>query len=93
MGVCTNFTTTIRPIEVQARPSTRDISLGGVDVFETTVQKTNIRLKDIMRELGWEDWHKAYAGLRTTLHTLRDCLTPGGDCPVRRAARGTGDGQ
>src|SRR5262245_66570725 len=47
----------------------------GLDVFDTTVQKTNIWLKDIMQELGWEDRHKAYMGLRTTLHALRDRLT------------------
>jgi uncharacterized protein (DUF2267 family) len=48
----------------------------GLDVFDTTVQKTNIWLKDIMQALGWEDRHKAYGGLRTTLHALRDRLTP-----------------
>ena len=48
----------------------------GLDVFDTTVQKTNVWLKDIMQELGWEDRHKAYMGLRTTLHALRDRLTP-----------------
>jgi uncharacterized protein (DUF2267 family) len=29
-----------------------------------------------MQALGWEDRHKAYGGLRTTLHALRDRLTP-----------------
>jgi uncharacterized protein (DUF2267 family) len=44
-------------------------------VFDATLQKTNIWLKDIMQELGWEDRHKAYVSLRTTLHALRDRLT------------------
>jgi uncharacterized protein (DUF2267 family) len=47
----------------------------GLDVFDTTVQKTNVWLKDIMEELGWEDRHRAYEGLRVTLHALRDRLT------------------
>ena len=47
----------------------------GLDVFDTTVHKTHVWLNDIMQELGWEDRHKAYLGLRTTLHALRDRLT------------------
>lgn len=46
----------------------------GLDVFDTTVQKTNLWLKDLMAELGWEDRHKAYGSLRTMLHALRDRL-------------------
>jgi len=52
------------------------MSTTGLEVFDTTVQKTNIWLRDIMQELGWEDRHKTYVGLRTTLHALRDRLTP-----------------
>lgn len=51
------------------------MSMTGLEVFDTTVQKTNLWLKDIMQELGWEDRHKAYMALRTTLHALRDRLT------------------
>ena len=51
------------------------MSMTGLDVFDTTVQKTNIWLKDIMQELGWADRHKAYVSLRITLHALRDRLT------------------
>lgn len=47
----------------------------GLDVFDSTIQKTNLWLKDLMQELGWEDRHKAYQGLRVTLQTLRDRLT------------------
>ena len=39
----------------------------GLDVFDTTIQKTNLWLKDLMWELGWEDRHRAYEGLRVTL--------------------------
>jgi len=51
------------------------MSTTGLEVFDTTIQKTNLWLKDIMQELGWEDRHKAYMALRTTLHALRDRLT------------------
>jgi uncharacterized protein (DUF2267 family) len=51
------------------------MSATGLDVFDTTVHKTNSWLKEIMRELEWEDRHKAYLALRATLHALRDRLT------------------
>jgi uncharacterized protein (DUF2267 family) len=51
-----------------------DKTMTGLDVFDTTVQKTHIWLNEIMQELGWEDRYKAYPGLRTTLHALRDRL-------------------
>ena len=51
------------------------MSTTGLAVFDTTVQKTNVWLKGIMQELGWEDRHKAYMALYTTLHALRDRLT------------------
>ncbi|MBX5492680.1 MAG: DUF2267 domain-containing protein [Chloroflexi bacterium] len=47
----------------------------GLDVFDTTVQKTNEWLHELMGELGWQDQHRAYAALRATLHALRDRLT------------------
>ncbi len=47
----------------------------GLEVFDSTVQKTNIWLNDILEELHWEDRNKAYMALRTTLHALRDRLT------------------
>ncbi len=46
----------------------------GLDVFDKTVQTSNIWLDDIMAEMGWGDRHKAYTALRTVLHTLRDRL-------------------
>jgi uncharacterized protein (DUF2267 family) len=47
----------------------------GLDVFDTTVQKTNNWLHDLMHILNWPDKHKAYLALRSTLHALRDRLT------------------
>ena len=44
------------------------------DVFETTLQKTNTWVKEISDLLHWNDHHKAYHGLRTVLHALRDRL-------------------
>jgi uncharacterized protein (DUF2267 family) len=51
------------------------MSTSGLEVFDTTTQKTNVWLKDLMQELGWDDRHKAYRALRSTLHALRDRLT------------------
>ncbi len=51
------------------------MSFTGLDVFDRTINKTNIWLKEIMEEMGWEDRHRAYLALRSTLQTLRDRLT------------------
>ena len=46
------------------------------DIFDGTLQKTQIWLNDIMTELDWQVHpHKAYLALRTVLHALRDRLT------------------
>jgi uncharacterized protein (DUF2267 family) len=50
------------------------MSATGLDVFDRTLQATNIWLDDIMQELGWSDRHRAYHALRAVLHTLRDRL-------------------
>jgi uncharacterized protein (DUF2267 family) len=50
------------------------MSMTGLEVFDTTVQKTNEWLDEIMYELALEDRHTAYASLRGTLHALRDRL-------------------
>ncbi len=47
----------------------------GLSAFDTTVQESNIWIKDIMEEEEWKDRHKAYTALRTVLHLLRDRLT------------------
>lgn len=46
------------------------------DLFDVTLQKTQIWLNQLMAELDWEDKpEKAYFALRTVLHALRDRLT------------------
>lgn len=46
------------------------------DLFDGTLQKTQIWLNDLMDDLGWEGKpDKAYFALRTVLHALRDRLT------------------
>jgi uncharacterized protein (DUF2267 family) len=50
------------------------------EVFETTLQKTNLWVKQLSDALHWDDHHKAYHGLRAVLHALRDRL------PVPEAA-------
>jgi uncharacterized protein (DUF2267 family) len=47
----------------------------GLDVFDTTLHKTNLWLKDIMVELGTEDRHRAYLALRAAIHAMRDRLS------------------
>jgi uncharacterized protein (DUF2267 family) len=44
----------------------------GLDVFDATVQETNLWLKDIMDRLGCGDRRIAYRALRGTLHAVRD---------------------
>lgn len=56
------------------------MSATGLEVFDRTLQATNIWLDDVMREAGWTDRQKAYHALRAVLHTLRDHL------PVNDAA-------
>lgn len=56
------------------------MSSTGLEVFDRTIQTSQMWLKSMMEELGWEDRHKAFQGLRVTLHTLRDRL------PVEEAA-------
>ena len=43
-------------------------------VFDTTLQDTNLWLKDIEDALGDCDRHEAYVALRAVLHALRDRL-------------------
>ena len=52
------------------------MSLTGLEVFDSTVHKTNLWLKEIMEQLATEDRHNAYVALRAVLQALRDRLTP-----------------
>lgn len=46
-----------------------------IDVFDSTIQKTNLWLKDIEGAMRVTDNKpKAYAALRGVLHTLRECM-------------------
>lgn len=48
----------------------------GLDVFDQSLQKTNLILGDIEKKYRWENRRRqAYAGLRAVLHALRDGLT------------------
>ena len=47
----------------------------GLDVFDRTLHKTNVWLKDLMQILGTDDRHAAYTALRATLHAVRDRIT------------------
>src|SRR6266850_6750041 len=51
------------------------MSATGLSVFDATLQKTHVWLKEIMGVLGWEDKQRAYGALRAVLHALRDRLT------------------
>ena len=48
----------------------------GVDVFDTTIQKTINLLNDIRGEFGWPEERRfqAYKALRSVLHEIRDRL-------------------
>lgn len=50
------------------------MSATGLEVFDKTVQETNIWLKEVGEEVG-PDRSRAYHALRAVLHALRDRLT------------------
>jgi len=66
--------------EKPKRKKERTMHTHSPGVFETTLQKTNVWLREISDFLHWNDYQKAYHGLRAVLHTLRDRL------PVPEAA-------
>ena len=53
------------------------MTVGTIPAFESTVQKTNIWLKDIRKQMNWEEseHERSYRALRVVLHALRDHLT------------------
>jgi uncharacterized protein (DUF2267 family) len=57
----------------------------GLDVFDKTVQESNLWLKDIMERLGTDDRHHAYSILRGVLHGLRDRI--GGESAAHLGAQ------
>jgi hypothetical protein len=50
----------------------------GLDAFDSTLQQTNLWLKDIMERTGTDDRHLAYQLLRATLHVCESasCIDP-----------------
>lgn len=50
------------------------MSATGLDVFDTTIQKTNNWLNELMELAGLQQRQGAYLALRATLHALRDRL-------------------
>jgi uncharacterized protein (DUF2267 family) len=51
------------------------MSTAGVEVFDSTLQKTSQWLDDLMADMDWQDRQQAYSTLRAVLHVLRDRLT------------------
>jgi uncharacterized protein (DUF2267 family) len=47
----------------------------GLDVFDSTIQRTNVWLKELMQEMNWSDHRRAYLAFRCVLHAIRDHLT------------------
>ena len=50
------------------------MSATGLRAFDSTIQRANIWLDDIMDELDWNDRERAYLALSAALHALRDRL-------------------
>src|SRR5215472_7766961 len=53
------------------------MKLTGMDVFDSTIQRTNNWLKELMLELNSTDHRKTYLVFRSVLHALRDHLSAG----------------
>src|SRR5690606_13115541 len=66
----------IAPSRPRRHERTRPMSTTGFDIFDRTVQKTNVLLKELGEALHMEDTHDAYLSLRAVLHALRDRLHP-----------------
>lgn len=45
-----------------------------LEIFNKTIQKTDLWLSDLMSILGYNDRHAAYSALRAVLHALRNRL-------------------
>jgi uncharacterized protein (DUF2267 family) len=52
------------------------MSSTGLDVFDTTLQETNLWLKAVMTHLETKNRHQAYIALKSVLHALRDRIGP-----------------
>ena len=50
----------------------------GLDVFDTSIQRTHLWLKELMQELNWTDLRKTYLAFRCVLHSVRDQIPVSG---------------
>ncbi len=50
------------------------MSLATFAPIETTLHTTELWLRDLMEDLGWQDRGRAYRALQVVLHALRDRL-------------------
>jgi len=46
----------------------------GLEIWDASIQRTNVWLKELMQELNSADYRKTYLILRSVLHSLRDHL-------------------
>jgi uncharacterized protein (DUF2267 family) len=53
------------------------MTVSDLKVFNQTTELTHIWVNEVAKGLGLEDKHRAFQGLRATLHVLRDRLTLG----------------
>jgi hypothetical protein len=68
------------------------MSMTGLDVFDRTIHRTNIWLKDVMEAIPTDDKRRAYSALRATLHAARSsdarrggaARSAAADAPARR---------
>src|SRR6266852_4987842 len=47
----------------------------GFEVLDSTIQRTNAWLNELMQELNWTDRRQTYVAFRCVLHALRDHLS------------------
>jgi uncharacterized protein (DUF2267 family) len=47
----------------------------GLDVLDSTIQRTNVWLNELAHELNWLDRRKTFLALRCVLHAVRDRLS------------------
>lgn len=53
------------------------MAMHGLGVIDKTVQQTEMWVNEVAKEMGLEDKHKAFQGLRVVLHVLRDRMNLG----------------
>jgi len=51
------------------------MAAASITSFNRTIEKTEIWITDLTRELGWDEPERAYHALRAVLHALRDRLS------------------